>query len=160
MLTKKESDAKKALAELEKRTAWKSVVKKYSEDTASKSQGGKLPGVTKGTQEKAFDEAIFGAKQGELQGPVKTQFGYYVFEVTKITTASQQTLKDATPTIKQLLASQNQQKALDAFVKDFREKWKSKTNCAKDFVTQDCKNAPKPKTTTTGTAPATTTTTG
>ena len=29
--------------------------------------------------------AIFKAKKGELTGPVKTQFGYYVFEVTKVT---------------------------------------------------------------------------
>ena len=67
----------------------------------------------------------------------------------KVTKASQQTLKQAKETIKQLLASQNQQKALDAFVKDFRKKWKDKTNCRDGFVIQDCKNAPKPKTTAT-----------
>ena len=121
-----------------------------------------LLAVAKGQQEKALDEAVFAASKGKLAGPVKTQFGYYVFKVTKITTASQQTLKEATPTIKQLLASQNQQKALDEFVKDFRKKWKDKTNCQKDYTTQDCKNAPKPKTTTTGARrrPRTTTTTG
>ena len=43
-----------------------------------------------------------------------------------------------------MLASQNQQKALDKFVKGFREKWKAKTDCRKGYVTQDCKNAPKP----------------
>ncbi|MEO6496577.1 MAG: peptidyl-prolyl cis-trans isomerase, partial [Solirubrobacteraceae bacterium] len=110
--------------------------------------------VAKGQQEKAFDEAIFAAPKGKLQGPVKTQFGFYVFQVTKVTKASQQSLKDATQTIKQLLASQNQQKALDEFVKGFREEWKEKTNCQKDFITQDCKNAPEPKTTTTGAPPA------
>ena len=65
--------------------ASKAVAKKYSIDEASKAQGGKLPDVAKGQQEKAFDEAIFKAKKGELEGPVKTQFGYYVFEVTKVT---------------------------------------------------------------------------
>jgi foldase protein PrsA len=159
VLTKTEAKANEAKAALDGGQDFKAVAKEFSIDQASKNQGGVLLAVAKGQQEKAFDEAIFAAPKGQLQGPVKTQFGYYVFEVTKVTKASQQSLEDATPTIKQLLASQNQQTALDKFVKDFRAEWKEKTNCQKEFVTQDCKNAPKPKTTTTGaTTPAPTTT--
>ena len=100
--------------------------------------------MTKGQQEKALDDAIFAPTRARSTGPVKTQFGYYVFEVDKIAKASQQTHEQAKPTIEQLLASQNQQKALDAFVKDFRKKWKDRTDCREGYVTQDCKNAPKP----------------
>jgi foldase protein PrsA len=156
VLTKTQARANEAKSALQGGATFKDTAKKYSIDQASKNQGGVLLAVAKGQQEKALDTAVFSAAKGKLEGPVKTQFGWYVFKVTKVTPASQQSLKDATPTIKQLLASQNQQKALDKFVKDFREKWKQKTNCQKDFTTQDCKNAPKPKTTTTG-APATTT---
>jgi foldase protein PrsA len=155
----KANQAKSALGSHPSAATWKKVAKQYSIDQASKNQGGVLLAVAKGQQEKALDDAVFAAKQGGLNGPVKTQFGYYIFSVTKITPASQQSLKDATPTIKQLLASQNQQKALDAFVKGFRDKWKGKTDCRKGYVTQDCKNAPKVKTTTAG-APTPTTTTG
>jgi foldase protein PrsA len=123
------------------------VAKKFSIDQASKAQGGKLLAVAKGQQEKALDDAVFKAAKGELTGPVKTQFGYYVFEVTKVTKASQQTLEQSKTTIKQLLASQKQQKALDKFVKDFRDKWKDRTECQDEYTTQDCKNAPKPKAT-------------
>src|SRR5215213_4521582 len=144
VLTKTKAKAEQAKAALASGQSFKSVAKQYSIDDASKAQGGKLPAVAKGQQEKAFDEAIFKARKGQLQGPVKTQFGYYVFKVDKVDKASQQTLAEATPTIKQLLTSQNQQKALDTFVKDFRKRWKEKTECRDDFVTQDCKNAPKP----------------
>jgi foldase protein PrsA len=143
VLTKTEAKANEAKQALEDGESWKSVAKEYSIDDASKAQGGKLPAVAKGQQEKAFDDAIFAAEKGELSGPVKTQFGWYVFEVDKITKASQQTRDEAKETIKQLLASQNQQKALDAYVKDFRKRWKDKTDCREGFVTQDCKNAPK-----------------
>jgi foldase protein PrsA len=159
VLTKTKDKALEAKQALQSGQSWKDVAKKYSIDQASKNQGGVLLAVAKGQQEKALDEAVFSAPKGKLQGPVKTQFGWYVFEVTKITPKSQQSVKEATPTIKQLLASQNQQKALDTFVKDFRDKWKDKTICRKGYVTQDCKNAPKPKTTTAG-AGATTPTTG
>jgi foldase protein PrsA len=144
VLTKTEAKAKQAKAALESGESFKSVAKQYSIDDASKAQGGKLPAVAKGQQEKAFDDAIFKAKKGKLSGPVKTQFGWYVFRVDKVTKASQQTLEQAKTTIKQVLASQNQQKALDAFVKDFRKKWKEKTECRDEFATQDCKNAPEP----------------
>src|SRR5205814_2217839 len=116
---------------------------------ASKAQGGKLPGVAKGQQEKAFDSAIFSAKKNVIVGPVKTQFGYYVFKVTNITAASQQSEQQAHDTIVNLLRSQQEQAAINNFVKDYQKKYKSKTNCAKGFVIDSCKNAPKSKTGTT-----------
>ena len=143
VLTKGEAKANQAKRAIESGQAFGTVAKKFSIDQASKAQGGKLPAVAKGQQEKALDTAIFKAKTGKLTGPVKTQFGYYVFEVTKITKASQQTLAQSKATIKQTLASQNQQKALDKFVKSFRKRWKEKTDCREGYRTQDCKNAPK-----------------
>jgi foldase protein PrsA len=149
VLTKTKAKAGAALRALKGGQSFKAVAKKYSIDQASKNQGGKLLAVAKGQQEKSLDDAVFTAKTNKLYGPVKTQFGYYVFKVTKVTKASQQTVTQATPTIKQLLQSQNQQKALDSFVKDFQKRWKDKTNCRHGYVTQDCKNAPKPKSTST-----------
>jgi foldase protein PrsA len=143
VLTKTKAKAEEAKAALENGEPFKQVAKEYSIDDASKAQGGKLPAVAEGQQEKAFDTAIFGADKGKIVGPVKTQFGFYVFKVDKVNAASQQTLEQAKATIKQVLASQNQQKALDTFVKDFRKRWKEETECREGFVTQDCKNAPK-----------------
>jgi foldase protein PrsA len=143
ILTKTKGKAEQAKSALQSGQPFKKVAKRFSIDDASKAQGGKLPAVAKGQQEKAFDTAIFGADKGKITGPIKTQFGWYVFKVDKINAASQQTLEQAKATIKQVLASQNQQKALDTFVKDFRTKWKGKTECREGYVTQDCKNAPR-----------------
>jgi foldase protein PrsA len=151
VLTRTKAKADQAKAALKSGQSWASVAKKFSIDEASKAQGGKLPGVAKGQQEKAFDDAIFSAKKGATTGPVKTQFGFYVFQVTKITPASQQTLAQTKETIKNLLKSQNQQKALNTFVTQFRKDYKGKTKCSKDYVIPDCSNAPKAKT---GTTPA------
>jgi foldase protein PrsA len=141
VLTKTEAKANEAKAALENGQSWKSVAKKYSIDEASKAQGGKLPAQAKGTLEKPLDTGVFGAKKGDIVGPVKTQFGYYVFEVEKITKASQQSLEQSKETIRQTLASQNQQKALDKFVTDFQKKWKDRTECRDDYMTQVCKGA-------------------
>ncbi|MET0614075.1 MAG: peptidyl-prolyl cis-trans isomerase [Thermoleophilaceae bacterium] len=143
VLTKTQAKAQQAKKALESGESFKKVVKQYSIDEASKSQGGLLPAVSEGQQEKAFDTAIFQAPKSKIQGPVKTQFGWYVFEVEKVTKASQQTLEESKDTIKNLLRSQRQQKSLDAFVKQFREDYKDKTNCADDYRVVECKNAPK-----------------
>jgi foldase protein PrsA len=114
--------------------------------------------VTKGQQEKSFDAAIFSAAKGKLLGPIKTQFGFYVFRVNKINPAKQQGLAQVKATIKSLLQSQGQQKALNDFVKDYQKRYTAMTNCAKGYVVQQCKNAPKPKTNTSavsGAAPQT-----
>ena len=146
VLTKTKAKAQEAKDAIDGGGSFKSVAKKYSIDDASKQQGGKLPAVAEGQQEKAFNDAIFGAKKGDLQGPVKTQFGYYVFEVTKVTPASQQSLEQSRETIKNLLRSQRQQKSLDAFIKDFRKRYKDMTVCADDYAVAECDNAPKAKT--------------
>jgi foldase protein PrsA len=149
VLTKTEARANQAKQALQNGQSWSAVAKRFSIDQASKDQGGSLLGIAKGTQEKSFDDAIFAAAKGKLTGPVKTQFGYYVFQVQKIVPAKQQTLKDATPAIKQQLDAQNKQKADDAFNTALRKKWKAKTNCADAYVMAQCKNAPTPKTSTT-----------
>ena len=103
VLTKTEAQANEAKRKLEDGESFKAVSKELSIDEASKVQGGKLPDVSKGQQEKALDTAVFAAKEGQLQGPVKTQFGYYVFEVSAVKAASQQTLAQAKETIRNLL---------------------------------------------------------
>jgi foldase protein PrsA len=142
VLTKTEDKANEAKQAIESGQSFKDVAKEFSIDEASKSQGGKLPAVAEGQQEKAFDDAIFSAEKGQLTGPVKTQFGWYVFEVTKVTPASQQSLDDAKETIKSLLRSEREQKALDDLIKEFQDKYSEKTNCADDYVVQECDNAP------------------
>jgi foldase protein PrsA len=146
VLAKTQAKANAAKKAIQSGTPWPKVAKKFSQDDASKSQGGKLPGVTKGQQEKTFDAAIFSASKGKLLGPIKTQFGYYVFRVTKINPAKQQSLEQVKSTIKSLLQSQGQQKALNDFVKDYQDRYKKMTDCAKGYVVSQCNNAPKPKT--------------
>ena len=145
VLTKTEQKAEQARKALAGGQAWKKVVNQYSIDEASKAQAGVLPAVAKGQQDKALDDAVFDAKKGELEGPVKTQFGWYVFEVEKITPASQQSLDESKETIRNLLRSERQQKTLDEWIKDFREEYKESTDCADDYRVAECDNAPKEK---------------
>lgn len=44
--------------------------------------GGDLGEFSPGMMVKEFDEVVFSAPVNEVQGPVKTQFGYHLVEVT------------------------------------------------------------------------------
>jgi len=156
ILTKTEDQAKKAKQEIESGKSFESVAKRVSIDPTSKSNGGKLPGVVKGQEEKSLDAAVFSANKGVLTGPIKTPFGYYIFEVQSIKAGSQQTLKQAEASIKAQLTATQQQSALSKFVKEFKKKWTAKTDCRAGYVVADCKSYKAPKTSSTS-APAATT---
>ena len=48
----------------------------------SGAEGGALGTFGPGQMVKEFDEVVFSAPVGEVQGPVKTQFGFHLLEVT------------------------------------------------------------------------------
>ncbi len=148
VLNKNKAQIKKALKALRKGASWAAVAKKYSTDPTSKATGGVLSQVTKGQEDPGLDKAVFSAKKGKLTGPIKTNFGYYLFDVTGITPAVQQTVAQATPSIKQILQSQGQQTALNKFVTGFQKKWTKQTTCRKGYIIAICKNFVKPKTST------------
>jgi PPIC-type PPIASE domain/SurA-like N-terminal domain len=148
ILTKTEAQAKAAKKEIEEGKSFASVAKKVSIDPTSKAKGGYLPEVIKGAEEKNLDNALFSAKVNQLGGPLKTQFGYYIYEVLGIKPGTQQPFSKVEKSIKQTLATQQQQKALSVFIKDFKKKWQGKTDCRDGFVVADCKQYKAPKTTT------------
>ncbi len=49
----------------------------------SGAQGGELGSFGPGMMVREFDEVVFSAPLNVVQGPVKTQFGYHLLEVTR-----------------------------------------------------------------------------
>jgi foldase protein PrsA len=110
-----------------------------------------IEGVTKGQEQKPLDEAIFSTTRvNVVGGPIKTPFGYYVYEVVKITAGSHQSLAAAESSIKLQLSSTNEQGALSKFVNEFKKKWTAETDCRAGYVVPNCKQYKAPKTGATG----------
>jgi foldase protein PrsA len=146
ILTKTEAQAIAAKKEIESGKTFASVASKDSIDPTSKANGGLLKEVVPGEEEKALDSAIFSATKGPIGGPVKTPFGYYIYQVVTITPGTQEPLSKVQTTIKQQLISTGQQAALSKFVKEFKKKWMNQTECRSGYVVQDCKTYKAPKT--------------
>jgi len=57
------------------------IAKEHS-NCPSKAQGGALGSFGRGQMVPEFDEVVFSAELNTVAGPVKTQFGYHLLEVT------------------------------------------------------------------------------
>jgi foldase protein PrsA len=138
VLTKTQAQAKAARSALQRGSSWSAVVKKFSTDATTKKTGGLLKAVTSGQQDAALNSAAFAAPLNKLGGPVKGQFGFYVYEVTKITKATQQTLAQATPLIKQTLQTQVTTAAQTAVDNQAKNDWSKQTSCKALYAMADC----------------------
>ena len=58
------------------------VAKKHSQCPSGK-KGGDLGEFSRGQMVPEFDKVVFEKELGKVHGPVKTQFGYHLVEITK-----------------------------------------------------------------------------
>ncbi|GAB6034056.1 SurA N-terminal domain-containing protein [Galenea microaerophila] len=72
------------LAKLKAGGDFAELAKKYSQDPGSAQAGGDLGFFNQGVMVKPFDDAVFSMKEGEVRGPIETQFGYHIIKLTKI----------------------------------------------------------------------------
>ena len=136
----KVEQAKSALEADDSVASWKKVAKQYSTDPSSKDNGGLRQGLTDGLLEDPLNGEVFGADVGQVEGPVKTKLGYYVFEVDKISPATTQPLSKVEQQIRTQLQQQAQQSAFSQFVSNYGTKWQSRTFCASGYVINRCAN--------------------
>jgi parvulin-like peptidyl-prolyl isomerase len=141
VVAKNEERAVAAKRALDAGEGWPAVAKKYSIDKDSAAKGGLLTDLSE-TGDKKVDAELKQARIGTISEPAKTQFGWWVYEVEKVTPASVPPLADVRKQIEATLKQQEQQKLLDDFARDFREEYRGQTVCADDYKVASCGNGP------------------
>ena len=123
ILVKKKSLADGIYAKLKNGADFATLARKYTQDTASKADGGKFTSY-KGKTVAPFDKFVFAAKTGDLSKPIKTEFGWHVIEVlSDIKPPATQPLAEAKDAISATLLQQQQNQALKTWVKDAETKY-------------------------------------
>ena len=81
ILVKDEASCIRLKAEIEAGADFADMARQHS-DCPSGQRGGDLGSFGPGKMVKAFDEVVFSAPLHQVQGPVQTQFGYHLIEIT------------------------------------------------------------------------------
>jgi peptidyl-prolyl cis-trans isomerase C len=97
------------------------LAQEFSQDPGSAERGGDLGCVGRGETVPSFEEAIFNAEEGEIVGPVESEFGYHVIEVTEVRAKSTQPLSEVEGQIRDQLSTDEQAKEFSAWVQEQRE---------------------------------------
>ncbi len=71
-------------AQIEAGTDFAEVARAHSK-CPSREQGGDLGEFSQGQMVPEFDKVVFSGEVGKVHGPVKTQFGYHLLEITNRT---------------------------------------------------------------------------
>ena len=94
------------------------LAKENSQDPGSAEQGGDLGCLGKGETVPEFEKAAFGAEQGEIVGPVETEFGYHLIEVTDVRSEETRPLEDVEPQIRDQLAAAQRDEEFQAWIEE------------------------------------------
>lgn len=114
--------AQNLIGQLKKGADFAALAKTNSDDQTSAANGGQLPVFERGMMEKPFEDAAFGAKAGDVVGPVETRYGVHIIKVEQVLPQKLVELKDVKddPRLKALILRDKKQDKFDAFVAGLR----------------------------------------
>lgn len=81
ILVASEAECLKLKADIEGGADFATIAKAHSTCPSGK-EGGALGTFRPGQMVKEFDTVVFNAELGKVHGPVKTQFGYHLIDIT------------------------------------------------------------------------------
>jgi parvulin-like peptidyl-prolyl isomerase len=147
ILVEKKARADDIYRQLQNGGNFAKLARRFSQDPASKDQGGRFE-AQQGATVAEFDKTAFSLETGELAKPVKTQFGWHVIEaVSAIKPKSTRPLSEVEKDIRQQLLQQKQNEAMNEWVEKLQNRLEDETAYAVGFK-------PAPAQTTTGGATA------
>lgn len=134
ILVKTEPEAQDVMSQLKKGASFEELAKKYSKDSSA-AKGGDLGWFSKGAMVPEFDKAVFGLKEGQLSGIVKTQFGFHIIKLTGKRPAGVRPFDEAKEQIKANLLPAKQQEVFQKMKEDLKKdaKISIKEDVLKDF---------------------------
>jgi parvulin-like peptidyl-prolyl isomerase len=121
VLVKDKALADRLYSQLRAGGDWKAIAKRYSQDPASKNQGGRMT-ATKGALVPEFEQAAFNVGNNGITKPVKTQYGWHVIQaLSPVKKGSTTPFKQVKEAIRQQLVQEKKNQEMQSWVEDMRK---------------------------------------
>lgn len=120
ILVKTEKEAQSLLARLKAGEKFEDLAQKHSLDAAN-TKGGDLGWFSKGAMLPAFEKTAFNLKEGEISGPVNTQYGYHIIKLTGKRPAGVRTYDEVKDQLNAALLPQKQQEVFQKLKEDLKK---------------------------------------
>ena len=98
------------------------LAKEYSEDSATKDEGGDLGYLTRGSLPKALEEVVFHMEAGEVRGPIRASRGFHVIKVLGRRDEGVKPFAEVKEQLRQQLYAQEMEKATKTWLQELRKK--------------------------------------
>lgn len=108
--------AEDILKQLKAGTDFATLAKKYSEDEATKDNGGSLGWMERGRTSAEFDQAAFSLAKGQLSGVVRDPIGFHIIRVDDTQSAHIQSLDEVKAQIEPQVKEEKASRAADALM--------------------------------------------
>jgi len=128
ILVKSEDEAKKILEQVKKGGDFAKIAKEKSIDTGSAKNGGDLGFFSRGQMVPEFENAAFAMKEGEVGGPVKTQFGFHIIKVTGKKEGNVVDFDKVKDLLVQRVTAEKQKEAFDSYMEGLKKSYNPQMN--------------------------------
>lgn len=98
------------------------LAKAYSDDAATKADGGDLGWVGPGMLVDPLDQVVAGMDPGDLRGPIRAGRGFYVLELVERKQADLRPFEEVKEQLRRQLYDQQLEKATQSWIKELRKK--------------------------------------
>jgi len=92
------------------------LVKTYSEDPSAKSNEGKFTDVKKGDMVAPFENVAFALDEGQISGPVKTQYGYHIIRLDAKIAPEKLSFEQVKSQLVEMERKQHDERVLQAYI--------------------------------------------
>lgn len=127
ILVDTEEQAKDILKRIRQKEDFSKLAERYSKDKGSAKNGGDLGSFSRGRMVPQFEAAAFSLKVGEVSGPVRTQFGYHIIQVTDKKEGRIGTFEEVKGGLEKQLMIEKQKALFDSYIEKLKKNSKIET---------------------------------
>lgn len=114
--------ARELLRKLEAGADFGALAREHSEDSVTRDDGGDLGFFTRGTLPANVEDVVFALKKGEVRGPLLSERGYHIVQVTDREDSSARPYKEVREQLRDQLYNEKMEKATRTWLSDVRKR--------------------------------------